>query len=123
MASLLPNSKATCKSRLSAIEFRALALYRIKTFAQAEKLNKETADKLVKMAENQWERIAQEAKKETATQPEDWGNRCKKSIPAFIAQAKEILSDEQLERFKKALMTPCRDEDCPEAPPAPTMAP
>jgi len=48
---------------LSAIEFRAMTLYRIKTFAQAEKLNKETTDKLTKMAEDQWERLAQEAKK------------------------------------------------------------
>jgi hypothetical protein len=30
---------------LSAIEFRAMAMYRIKTFAQAEKLDKETTDK------------------------------------------------------------------------------
>jgi hypothetical protein len=103
---------------LSAIEFRVLARYRIKTFAEAEKLDKETTDKLVKMAEEQWERLAREAKKEKATQPEDWGNRCQKSIPVFLAQAKEVLSDEQVERFKKTLMTPCRDGDRPEAPPA-----
>jgi hypothetical protein len=103
---------------LSAIEFRVLARYRIKTFAEAEKLDKETTDKLVKMAEEQWERLAREAKKEKATQPEDWGNRCKKSIPVFLAQAKEVLSDEQVERFKKTLMTPCQDGDRPEAPPA-----
>ena len=36
---------------LSAIEFRAMALYRIKTFAQAEKLDKVTTDKLTKMAD------------------------------------------------------------------------
>lgn len=104
---------------LSAIEFRTMALYRIKTFAQAEKLNKETTDKLMKMLENHWERLAQEAKKEKATRPEDWGNRCKKSIPAFLGRAKEVLSDEQVERFKKMLMTPCRGGDRPEAPPAP----
>jgi hypothetical protein len=102
---------------LSAIEFRTMALYRIKTFAQAEKLDKETTDKLTTMAEDQWQRLAQEAKKEKATQPEDWGNRGKKSIPVFLARAKEVLTDDQVERFKKALTTPCRNEDRPEAPP------
>jgi hypothetical protein len=37
-----------------------------------------------KMAEEQWDRLAQEAKKDKATQPEDWGSRCKKSIPIFL---------------------------------------
>jgi hypothetical protein len=104
---------------LSAIEFRTMALYRIKTFAQAEKLNKETTDKLVKMAEEQWERLTQEAKEDKATQPENWRSRCKESIPRFLVRTKEVLSDEQVERFKKTLMTPCRDEDRPEAPPTP----
>jgi hypothetical protein len=104
---------------LSAIEFRAMALYRIKTFAQAEKLDKVTTDKLTKMAEEQWDRLAQEAKKDKATQPEDWESRCKKSIPIFLDRVKKALSDEQLERFKNTLTTPCRGEDRPEAPPAP----
>jgi hypothetical protein len=103
---------------LSAIEFRATALYRIKTFAQAEKLNKESADKLTRMAEVQWDRLVEEAKKEKATQPKDRGNRCRKSIPALLEKAKEVLSDDQIERFKKMLTTPCRGEDRPEAPPA-----
>jgi copper chaperone CopZ len=103
---------------LSAIEFRALALYRIMTFAQAEKLNKETTDKLVKMAQDQWDRLAQEAKKANATRPEDWGNRFKQAIPEFLSRAKEVLGDEPVGRFKKALLTPCRNEDRPEAPPA-----
>jgi hypothetical protein len=101
---------------LSAIEFRAMALYRIKSFAQEEKLNKDTTDKLTKMVHDQWERLAQEAKKGNATQPEDWAKRCKKSIPVLLARAKEVLTDDQLERFKKAL-TECRDGDRPEAPP------
>jgi hypothetical protein len=101
---------------LSAIEFRTMALYRIKTFAQAEKLDQETTDKLTRMAEDQWQRLAREAKKEKATQPEDWGNRCKKSIPVFLARAKEVLTDDQVERFKRTLTTPCGREDRPEAP-------
>ena len=108
---------------LSAIEFRAMALYRIKTFAQAENLDKVTTDKLTKLAEEQWDRLAQEAKKDKATQPEDWGSRCKKSIPIFLDRVKKMLSDEQLERFKNTLTTPCRGEDRPEAPPAPDNSP
>lgn len=104
---------------LSAIEFRTMALYRIKTFAQTEKLNKETTDKLTKIMEDHWDRLTQEAKKEKTTRPEEWGNRCKKSIPVFLGRAKEVLSDEQIQRFQKTLMTPCRGEDRPEAPPAP----
>jgi hypothetical protein len=104
---------------LSAIEFRVLALYRIKNFAQAEKLNKETTDKLMKMVEDQWKSLAQEAKKVRATRPKDWGDRCKKSIPIFLAGAKGVLNDEQIERLEKTLRTPCRGEERPEAPPAP----
>jgi hypothetical protein len=104
---------------LSAIEFRTIALYRIKTFARAEKLDKETTDKLLKMVGDLWESLAQEAKKDRATQPEDWGKRGKKQLPVFLARAKEVLSAEQVERLKNTLMTPCRDADRPEAPAAP----
>ena len=108
---------------LSAIEFRTMGLYRIKTFAQAEKLDTETTDKLTKMAQEQWEQVARAAKKEGATQPEDWGRRCKQSMPAMLARAKEVLSEDQLARLKKAMTTPCRGNDRPEAPPAPGNTP
>jgi DNA-binding transcriptional MerR regulator len=104
---------------LSVIEFRTMARYRIKHFAQAEQLNKETTDKLMKILEDHLEHFAREAKKEKVTRPEDLVNRGKKSIPDFFGRAKAILSDEQIERFKKSLMTPFRGEDRPEAPPAP----
>jgi hypothetical protein len=105
---------------LSAIEFHTLVLYRVKTFAKADKLDKEATDKLVKIAEEQWQRIAKEVKKDGATQPEDWGNRCKKSLPAFLDRAKEVLTAEQVERFQQSLTCPCRGDDRPEAPPAGT---
>lgn len=105
---------------LSAIEFRTMVLYRVKTFAQAEKLDKAITEKLLKMAEEQWERIAKEAANDGATQPEDWGNRCKKSLPVFLERTKKVLTAEQVERFRKALRTPCRDENRPTAPPAPS---
>jgi hypothetical protein len=105
---------------LSAIEFHTLVLYRVKTFAKAEKLDKEATDRLVMIAEDQWQRIAKEAKKDGATQPEDWGNRCKKSLPAFLERTSEVLTAEQVERFKQSLTCPCRGDDRPEAPPAAT---
>ena len=52
---------------LSAIEFHVLALHRVKTFAKAERLDNEATDKLVKLAEQQWERISKGAKSDGAT--------------------------------------------------------
>ncbi len=108
---------------LSAIEFHTLALHWVKTFAKAEKLDKKTADELVEIAEQQWERISKEAKADGATQPEDWGKRVRASLPAFLERAKRVLTAEQVERLQRTpLVGPCRDGDCPEAPPAPPRA-
>jgi hypothetical protein len=107
---------------LSAIEFHTLALHRVKTFAKAEKLEQKTADKLVEIARQHWERLNEDAKKDGATRPEDWGKRIRASLPAFLGRASEVLTAGQLERFRQALTVPCRDGDCPEAPPAPPQA-
>jgi hypothetical protein len=104
---------------LTAIEFHTMALHRVKAFAKAEKLNTATADKLTKMAEEQWDRMIKGAQEAKATRPEDLANRCKECIPAFLGQAKGILTAEQFEQFKRTLTTPCCDDDLPEAPPAP----
>jgi hypothetical protein len=104
---------------LSSIEFHTLALHRVKTFAKAEKLDKKATEKLVEIAEQHWERIGKEAKNDGATQPEDLGKRIKASLPVFLERAKGVLTAEQVERFKQTLTGPCRDDDCPEAPPAP----
>jgi len=67
-------------SELSAIEFRTLALRRVKTFVESEKLDTEAASKLVKIAEQQWERMAKGidcCKKEQ--QPADWLVVCHRS--------------------------------------------
>ncbi len=103
---------------LSAIEFHTLALHRFKTFAKAEKLDKETTDKLVEIAEQQWKRLCEEARADGETRPDDWGKRIKASLPIFLERAKGILTAEQLERLKTTLTTPCRGDDRPEAPPA-----
>jgi hypothetical protein len=105
---------------LSIIEFRTLVPYRIRAFAKAQKLDNEATDKLVKLAERQWDRIVKEANDEKATQPDAIVARCRKSLPLFLEQLKEVLSDEQVEQFKKTLTTACREEDRPEAPPAGT---
>jgi hypothetical protein len=107
---------------LSAIEFHTLALHRFKTFAMAEQLDKKTTDKLVEIAEQQWERLSKEAKADGATRPEDWGKRIKASLPIFLERAKEVLSADQVERFKQTLTGKCADGECPEAPPAPSRA-
>ena len=107
---------------LSAIEFHTLVLHRVQTFAQAEKLDKVAGDKLVRIAEEQWERITTEANEDGAKQPEDWQNRCRKALPRFLERAKEVLTDKQVERFRQSLTGPFRGDDRPEAPPAPTRS-
>jgi len=107
---------------LSAIEFHTLVLHRVQTFAQAEKLDKVAGDKLVRIAEEQWERITTEANEDGAKQPEDWQNRCRRALPGFLDRAKEVLTAEQVERFRQSLTGPCRGDDRPEAPPAPTRS-
>lgn len=105
---------------LSAIEFHTLALHRVKTFTKAEKLDKETADKLAAIAEQQWDRIRKQARADGATAPEDWGRHIKASLPAFLERAGGVLTAEQVERFKQTLTGQCRDDERPEAPPAPS---
>jgi hypothetical protein len=102
---------------LSAIEFKAMALYRIRKFIAAEKLDQATADKLVGIAEGQWEQVTKEAAAAgKSTTPVEWGRRCKQAMPTVLAEAKGVLTAEQVERLKEALATPCRGEDRPEAP-------
>src|SRR5262249_26132575 len=57
---------------LSAIEFHTLGRYWINKQAKAEGLDKETTDKLLRIADLEWERCTQEAAKDRATRPEDW---------------------------------------------------
>ncbi len=102
---------------LSAVEFRTVGLYRIHTFAEAEKLDRVTADKLEAIAGRQWERIAREAAGGKANAPADWGRRFKQALPAVLEEAKEVLTAEQAGRLQKALTTRCSGDDRPQAPP------
>lgn len=105
---------------LSAIEFHTVILHRVKTFAKVEKIDKDASYKLIKIAEQQWERISEEAKNDGTTQPEEWANRCIRSLPILLERVKDVLTAEQVERFKQTLTGQCRDGDRPEAPRAPT---
>jgi hypothetical protein len=102
---------------LSAVEFKAMALYRIRKFVAAAKLDQVTADKLVAIAEGQWQRVTKEAAAAgKSPTPMEWGRRCKQAMPAVLAEAKGVLTAEQTERLKEAFAAPCRGEDRPEAP-------
>jgi hypothetical protein len=102
---------------LSAVEFKAMALYRIRKFVAAEKLDQVTANKLVAIAEGQWQRVTKEAAAAgKSPTPMEWGRRCKQAMPAVLADAKGVLTAEQTERLKEAFATPCRGEDRPVAP-------
>src|SRR5262245_65786425 len=65
-------------SELSAIEFRTLGLRRVRAFAEREKLDKETTDKLVRIAEEEWDRLAKQNATKAPKQrnKENWEGRC-----------------------------------------------
>jgi hypothetical protein len=99
---------------LSAIEFRTLALRRVKTFAEAEKFDKEATDRLVKIAEQLGDRIVK-ATAAGVKQPADWRAGYGQFATAVADLARELLSAEQVERLKEALTSPFRGETRPEA--------
>jgi hypothetical protein len=88
---------------LSAIEFRTLALRSIQRFAEAEELNKETTDKLSKIAEEEWDRLAKAAAaaEKRPGSGTDWSARCAAFATAFLGRARDVLSAGQLERLQK----------------------
>jgi hypothetical protein len=104
---------------LSAIEFHVLAIARLQDFAKAEKLDKSTTDKLLAIAEAQWQRVVKEAAGSKASSPENWRNRGRAAIPAVLEQAKDILSADQMARLKSSLAKPRQCDVQPEAPPDP----
>jgi hypothetical protein len=99
---------------LSAIEFRTFALHRVKTFAEVEKLNKEATDKLVKIAEQQWERMAKGGDCcGKAKQPGDWLAQFKQFAASVPDQAKELLTAQQAERLRQVLTKRFEEKDMP----------
>lgn len=93
-------------SQLSAIEFRKLNLDRVKGFAEAQKLGKDVADKLLKLSETEWDRLAKAADAKEGNLPPhraDWSGRCSQFAKAVMELAKGLLSADQLDRLGKAL--------------------
>lgn len=92
--------------QLSAIEFRKLNLDRVKAFAEEEKLGKDVADKLLKLAETEWDRLAKEADAKDGNVPPhraDWSGRCSQFAKDVMKQTKGLLTADQLERLGRAL--------------------
>jgi hypothetical protein len=91
---------------LTAIEFRKLALDRVKDFIQGEKIADETAGTLLKIAEAQWDRLAQQAEvKEPKQLPHkiDWKRRCRVFATAFAEEAKGLLTADRQQRFRQLM--------------------
>jgi hypothetical protein len=91
---------------LSAIEFRKLNLDRVKAFTEQEKLGKDVADKLLKFAEAEWDRLAKEAEAKEGNLPPhkaDWSGRCGEFAKMVVEQAKGLLAPDQLDRLHQAL--------------------
>jgi hypothetical protein len=99
---------------LSAIEFRTLALHRVKNFAEAEKLDKETTDRLMTIAEREWDRsVKADDGYGPEKQPGEWLNQFKRVAESVPAQAKELLSVEQAERLRQVLTGRFTEKDVP----------
>ena len=87
---------------LTAIEFRKLTRDRVKDFSQSEKIADDNAGRLLKNAEAQWDRLAQQAEvKEPKQLPHkiDWKRRCLEFATAFTEEAKGLLTPDQRQRF------------------------
>jgi hypothetical protein len=90
---------------LSAIEFRTLGLRRVRTFAEKEKLDKETTERLVKIVDDEWDRMAKgrSGNGEKGSAQTDWAAICGRCAAAVVERAKSVLSAEQVERLKHSL--------------------
>jgi hypothetical protein len=83
---------------LSLIEYRTLAVRLVRQFAQSEKLDKVTSEKLVKIAEEEWDRLAKgDGSKDHGSV--DWRARCAACAAAVVERAKSVLTAEQVERL------------------------
>ena len=92
--------------QLSAFEFRKLNLDRVKEFTDEEKLDKGMADKLLKLAETEWDRLAKAAEARDGNLPPhraDWSGRCAEFAGVLIEQSKGLLTAEQRDRLREGL--------------------
>lgn len=92
--------------QLSATEFRKLNLDRVKDFTDEEKLDKDVADKLLRMAETVWDRLAKAAEVKDGNLPPhkaDWTSRCEEFAKVLIEQSKGLLTADQSDRLREGL--------------------
>ena len=90
---------------MSGIEFRTLAVRRVRAFAESEKLDQETADKLVRIAEEECDRLARGAdgaRPKPAGGGTGWDARRAEFVSAFLDRAKDLLTAPQVERLRQA---------------------
>jgi hypothetical protein len=100
---------------LSSIEFSILALRaRVKKFARTEKLDKAATEKLVKIAEDQWNRLNRPPAKDKGKpgdNNQDQQARGEKLARAVAEEAKELLTAEQSEKLMKAILDGSRSKE------------
>ena len=92
--------------QLSATEFRKLNLDRVKAFTDEEKLNKDVVDKLLKLAEEEWDRMAKAVDTTEGSKPPhkaDWKGRCEEFAKVLVEKSKEMLTADQRDRLGKSL--------------------
>jgi hypothetical protein len=92
--------------QLSATEFRKLNLDRVKAFTDEEKLNKDGADKLLKLAEEEWDRLAKGVDAKEGGKPPhkaDWKGRCGEFTKVLVEKSKGLLTEDQRDRLEKGL--------------------
>ncbi|MBX9584979.1 MAG: hypothetical protein K2X87_32135 [Gemmataceae bacterium] len=92
--------------QLSAAEFRKLNLDRVRAFAEGEKLDKDVADKLLKLAETEWDRLVKEADTKGGVRPPhrtDWRGRCGEFAKVLVEKSKGLLTEDQRDRLGKSL--------------------
>lgn len=88
---------------LSAIEFRTIAIERLKAFAKAEKLDREVTDKLAELAEHEWDHRMQAQGPKLPPHKADWEGQCRRFAEEFSEKAKLFLSAQQHDRLKNAI--------------------
>lgn len=91
---------------LSAIEFRKLAMQRIETFAENDNLTEEATAKLVTVAGEEWDRLAETVEAREATKSPrttDWKSVATSFSAALCERAREFLEPGQLDRLQKML--------------------
>jgi tetratricopeptide (TPR) repeat protein len=90
---------------LSRIEYRTLGLSEVRKFAESENLNKETSDKLIRIAVEEWDRMSKE---HAASTPQlsrtiDGARQFRLGAKAMMNRAKSDLTAEQIDRLRERL--------------------